>query len=690
MRLLLSWVRDFVDVTAPAEQVADTLALRGFEVAALERLGGDDAVIDFEVTANRPDCLSVVGFARELATTFDLPLRLPSAEPGSPIPLAPVKAAHADQLRVHLEDPERCPRYVAATAEVVRTTTPGWMRERLQAAGVRAISPVVDVTNYVLMELGHPMHAFDLQRLEHQEIRVRRAHTGESITTLDGVARTLTDDMLVIADARRAQAIAGVMGGASSEVSDATHVVAFESAYFQPASVRRTSRRLGVKTEASARFERGTDVNAPLVALQRALALMQQAGARGATGGVIDLYPRPRGPLDVVVRRGRLDALLGLHVPDADVERILGGLGLHPSRRGDGWVVRVPTFRVDVLREVDLIEEVGRHYGYDRIDAAFPSMTAPAAAPDPRVSRDQLVRRSLTAAGLSEAITFAFIETDAAGAFASRNDREQLVPLANPLSAKFAVLRPSLIPGLLAAVAHNRRHGRRDVALFELGSHFGVAAGETHAVGLAWTGASRAEHWSGGTTEVDLFDVKGALECLAAVIGVSVYFSPARSPFLVAGQSADVRVGDVVVGVAGLALPAVVDRAGAPRQDKVFVAELDLDRLAALVAPTDEHVQPLPRHPFVVRDLSIVVPATLPATIIRDTIQAAGAAAAVPLTSVAVFDRYQGRGVPDGSVSISVRLTFQAADRTLTDPEVQQAFDGILAALVHAHGAVQR
>lgn len=690
MRLQLSWMRDFVDVTAPAEQVADTLALRGFEVAAIEPLGGADAVIDFEVTANRPDCLSVVGLARELATAFDLPLRLPSAEPGAPIPLAAVKVAPSDGLRVVLDDAVRCPRYVAATAEVARTTTPGWMTERLQAAGIRAISPVVDITNYVLMELGHPMHAFDLERLEGREIRVRRAHAGESMTTLDGVARTLTDDMLVIADARRAQAIAGVMGGASSEVSEATRLVAFESAYFQPASVRRTSRRLGIKTEASARFERGTDVNAPLIALRRALALMQQIGARGAMGGVFDLYPQPRGPVDVVLRRDRLDALLGLHAPDADVERILGGLGLHPSRRGDGWVVSVPTFRVDILREVDLIEEVGRHYGYDRIDAAFPPMIAAAAPPDPRVTRDRAVRRTLTAAGLSEAVTFAFIEAEAAAAFAPRNDREQLVPLANPLSATFAVLRPSLLPGLLGAIAHNRRHGRRDVALFELGSHFSVAAGETHAVGLAWTGAGRAEHWSGGTADVDLFDITGTIERLASMLGVSVSLAPARAPFLVAGQSADVKAGDVVVGIAGLILPAVVDRAGAPRQDQVFVAELDLDRLASLVPPSHEHVHPLPRHPFIVRDLSIVVPATLPAAIIRDTIQAAGAATAAPLTSVSFFDRYQGKGVLDGSVSISVRLTFQAADRTLTDPEVQQAFDGILAALVRAHGAVQR
>src|SRR5262245_4538574 len=266
MRLLISWVRDFVDVKASAEEIAETLALRGFEVASLEPLGGDDAVIDFEVTANRPDCLSVLGFAREIGAVYDLPVRLPSADPKAKIGLAKVEAGESDRLKVSLEDAELCPRYAAAVATVSATTTPSWMASRLQAAGVRPISPFVDVTNYLLMELGHPMHAFDLDTLDEHSLRIRRAASGEMITTLDGIDRKLDPEMLVIADAKTAQAVAGVMGGRRSEVSEETKAVAIESAYFKPASVRRTSRLLGLKTEASSRFERGADINAPVVA----------------------------------------------------------------------------------------------------------------------------------------------------------------------------------------------------------------------------------------------------------------------------------------------------------------------------------------------------------------------------------------------------------------------------------------
>src|SRR6185369_8686131 len=408
MRLLLSWVRDFVDVKASAEEVAETLGLRGFEVASVEALGAGDAVIDFEVTANRPDCLSVLGFAREIGTAYDLPVRLPSADPKAKLGLAKVESGESDRLNVSLEDAELCPRYAAAVATVSATTTPAWMVSRLQAAGVRPISPFVDVTNYVLMELGHPMHAFDLDTLDEHTLRIRRATVGETITTLDGIDRKLDPEMLVIADAKAPQAVAGVMGGRRSEVSEETKVVAFESAYFKPSSVRRTSKVLGLKSEASARFERGADINAPVIALQRAIELMHRIGAGRIVGPIIDRYPHQRGDKVLHLRRDRLSRLLGLTVPDADVMRILQALGLGVLPASDGWDVSVPTFRVDLLREVDLIEEVGRHHGFDKLEPAFPVVTMAVPPPDPRVPRDGLVRRVLTSAGLTEAVTFGF------------------------------------------------------------------------------------------------------------------------------------------------------------------------------------------------------------------------------------------------------------------------------------------
>ena len=279
MRLVLSWLREFVDVQAPADEIAQTLALRGFEVASIETLDHGDAVIDFEITANRPDCLSVLGLAREVATAFDRPVTLPSPRPDAAIRLATIPSGASEQLTVTIEDEDLCPRYAAGIAEVSVGPSPAWLAARLQAAGVRPISTIVDVTNYVNLEIGQPMHAFDLARLAGAEIRVRPAKPGETIRTLDGVDRILQPDMLVIADRDRAQAVAGVMGGAASEVSAATKVVAFESAYFKPASVRRTSKRLGLKTEASSRFERGADISIQVVAIQRAFALMEQIGA---------------------------------------------------------------------------------------------------------------------------------------------------------------------------------------------------------------------------------------------------------------------------------------------------------------------------------------------------------------------------------------------------------------------------
>lgn len=687
MKLLVSWVRDFVDITAPAEEIAETLALRGFEVAAIERLGDGDAVIDFEVTANRPDCLSVAGLAREIGTAYTLPVRDLPSTPGHAA-LAAIDAGTSADLTVTIEDPELCPRYAAAVADVMPATSPAWMTSRLQASGVRPISPFVDITNYVLMELGHPMHAFDLDTLEGGAIRVRRAHAGEKLTTLDGVERTLEPEMLVIADAQRAQAVAGVMGGGASEVSAGTRRVAFESAYFKPSSVRRTSKRLGLKTEASSRFERGADVNAPFVALRRAGALMEQIGAGRLRGQGIDAYPGPREPRTLHLRRRRLAQLLGLQVPDAEVVRILESLRLAPGATADGWNVVAPTFRVDLLREVDLIEEVGRHYGFDRLEPAFPVMTRAADAPDARVSRDQLVRRVMAAAGLSEAVTFGFIERRAAEAFLPDGETSGLVGVANPLSAKFDVLRPSLLPGLVDAVGYNRRHGRRDVRLYEIGARF-TSEGERRGVAFAWTGAV-SEHWSAAPRNVDFFDAKGAVQLLSDALGVNLHYEPVRVPFLVAGQSASLRVDNEAIGLVGQVAPALAERAGAPKQDAVFAAELDLDRLAALRGASADVVRPLPRHPSMVRDLSIVVSDALPAEIIRGTIQTAGDRQAAPLVAVTFFDRYQGKGVPEDSISISIRLTFQAADRTLTDPEVQATFDRILSALMREHGAVQR
>ena len=444
-------------------------------------------------------------------------------------PAPEIPAPHPElHVSVVLEDAERCPRYAAATMRVRVAPSPPWLAHRLHAAGVRPISNIVDATNYVLLELGQPLHAFDLARLARRELRIRRAHEGESIRTLDGVQRTLSDDMLVIADAVRAHAIAGVMGGSDSEVSATTTWLALESAWFHPASVRRTSKRLGLKTEASSRFERGTSPAAPVLAIERFIRLLYQINAVAERGALIDRYPRPRPAPVIQFRRTRFARVLGFDVEPDAVEDILLRLGVQVETAvadtgESAWSVTVPPWRVDVTREVDLIEEVARHRGYDVIPVTFPELTVPPGPPDARLARAAVVRRTLTAAGFSEATTFTFIERAAALAFA---DESGIVPLANPLSEKFAVLRPAMVSAVLDSVAHNRRRGVADVRLFELGSRFSPVLGEQRALGIVWVGTATREHWSAKPRPADFFDLKGVVSRLCESIGVAASWQP--------------------------------------------------------------------------------------------------------------------------------------------------------------------
>ncbi len=674
------------------------LLVRGFEIAGVEEVppgslavpgepaGGADAVIDLDLTPNRPDCLAVINVAREVATAYDLPMRNVPAGLEVEQQLSPSTSEHppADGVSVTIEDADLCPRYAAAVADVRIGPSPDWLANRLVAAGVRPINNVVDVTNYVLIELGQPMHAFDLEKLAGRQLRARRARGGEHIQTLDGEGRTLEAGMLVIADAERPQAIAGVMGGLASEVWAGTRVVALESATFQPTSVRLTSRRLGLKTEASSRFERGADISAPVVGLERACELLALIGAGRCRGGYTDCYPSPRGPARIHLRRERIARLLGIDVPDAEVIRICTGLGFRVTPVGDGWDSVTPTARVDLAREADLVEEVARHYGYDRLPTTFPALVDPPAPADPRLERDHLLRRVLTAAGFSEAVTFAFIEASAEQPFVERE--EEVVPIAYPLSEKFAVLRTSLLPGLVDTVAYNRRRERRDIRMFERGAVFTTSHGERQRLAMAWTGAVAPEHWSQEPRAVDFFDRKGVAERLASALDVPVRFAPAVVPYLVPGRTAAIFHDDTQVGGVGQLAPAVAEARGLPAGEAVYVGEFDLELLPQR-APTDVTAQSLPRYPSVVRDVSIIVAETLPAEAVRGTI-----VAAAPPTLVAVreFDRYKGKGIPEGQVSLSLHLTFRAAERTLTDSDVQYAMDAIVEALHREHGAVRR
>jgi phenylalanyl-tRNA synthetase beta chain len=424
VRILVSWLREFVDVPGSPGEIARTMSVRGFAVEGIEPLAEGDAVLDFEITANRPDCMSVMGMAREVATAYGLPFNAAGR------PAAGSAEGRPAGIDIVIESPDLCPRYVGAVADVKVGPSPDWMQARLHAAGIRPISNIVDVTNYVLVEMGQPMHAFDLSKLAGGQIRVRPATPGETLRTLDGQGRELSPDMLVIADAERAAAVAGVMGGADSEVTSGTTAIVLESACFNPLSVRRTSKKLGLKTEASMRFERGADPHLPVTAMERAAALLDMIGAARARGTIVDRYPARVVPRLLRLRRAQITRLLGAAIPDTDVTRLLDSLGFALRETPEGWDVTIPTRRVDVLREVDLIEEVARHYGFDRLPVTFPALTSAPRPIDPRIPRSRQMRASLTAAGFSEAVTFGFVAEAAAAPFAAAAD---IVPIANPL-----------------------------------------------------------------------------------------------------------------------------------------------------------------------------------------------------------------------------------------------------------------
>ena len=689
-------------VEASIPELAEMLTARAFEVGAIEEApagvsGSDtDAVLDIEVTTNRPDCLSVLGIAREVSAIYDAPLTRPSlgAQATAGAEGRPRDGDGESEVAVTIEDAERCPRYVAAVAEVTIGPSPTWLAARLEAADVRPINNVVDVTNYVMLELGHPMHAFDLTKLAGCAIRIRRATPGETVRTLDGQDRTLAADLLVIADADRPQAIAGVMGGADSEVGAGTRTIVLESAYFNPMSVRSTSKRIGLSTDASYRFERGADIEAPVVAMRRALALLAQIGAGHAVGPIVDRYPTPRTPATIELRHERIRQIIGQDIAEAFVPHTLGRLEfdvepLPPARAGARWRVSIPSHRVDVGREIDLVEEVARHHGYDRLPSTFPALVK-APAPTPRwLRQNRLVRRVLTAAGCWEAITYSFIERSAAEPFV--DDPGDIVPIANPLSEKFAVLRPSLLPGLLDSLVWNRRRERRDIRLFELGNRFRRQDGESAVVALVVTGTGLATHWSSSEREVDLFDVKGIVERVCDALGVAAEVEAADYPELVAGRSAALRAvhGDLTLGRLGQLKPAIAERRGLPNAtEAIYVAELDIAALERVAFDRDTMpATPLPRYPSIVRDVAIQLDGTLPARVVRGTIQAA---ADETLIDVRVFDRYEGKGVPEGQISLALRLTFRAADRTLTDTEVQATMGRVVAALGETHQATLR
>ncbi len=633
---------------------------------AAEWLGLPDTILELNVTPNRPDCLGHLGVARELTALL----------PGARLKPFAVDVAESDEAvgalaSVRLDDAEGCPRYSARVLTGVRVgQSPLRARLRLQALGIRAINDVVDATNLGLLETGHPLHAFDLDKLAGHAIVVRRAREGEPIVTLDGQTRALTAEDVAICDAERPVAVAGVMGGRDSEVGEGTTRLLLESAHFQAARVRRTARRLALHSEAAQRFERGTDPNDGVVlsSLRCARRIAAWTGAKVARG-VLDAYPKPIERATVALRPARAEHLLGVAIPVEEQVRILGALGLAAAREGDRVVCRVPTYRPDLTREVDLIEEVARVHGYDKVPAVVPRPTVPARDAEPLAAVAEAARDALAALGLDETISFAFVAPERLAAFGFRGWQAEPLTLRNPLREESSLLRTSLLPGLLGALGRNQARGVSDVRLFEIGNLF-RKSGEPlpeEIPAVAGVLAGRRGGWLKPGDEVDFFDLKGAVEGLCARLGARASFravTDGEAPWLHPGVAAAVAVAGADAGTVGELHPAVADRLGLA--GRAFVFEL---RLAAFARPeTARFVEP-PRFPGSSRDLSFFVDAAVPAA----AIEAAVAGASPLVESVRVREDYREPGrVPPGKKGMLWTFLYRARDRTLTDDEVNR------------------
>jgi phenylalanyl-tRNA synthetase beta chain len=646
----------------------------GADVAAA--YGLDDAVLDIEVTPNRPDFLSVLGIAREVSAATGTPLRLPSSDPPE------IDATVEGVATIEVEDTERCPRYLARVIRGVRDVpSPLAVQARLTASGMRPISAVVDATNYAMLEIGQPLHAFDLALLAGPGIVVRRAEEGEALVTLDDVERKLTSDDLLICDVDRPVAIAGVMGGAVAEVTPSTADVLLESATFRREGIQRTRRRTDLSTEASVRFERGTDPEAPPLGAGRAAALMATWCGASVLRGVIDVGgapPRRR----IELRAPRATAVIGYPVSREDVEEVFDRLAMPNERVGDDVVrVEVPGYRVDVEREIDLIEEIVRIQGYERVGSTLPPVRQPGGVPEGYAFRWR-VRRALASAGVREIRPVPFVSD----ADLERMGDRDAVRVTNPLQADEGWLRTRLLPGLLKAARRNLARHVRSVSLFEVGAVWRLedeAAVERTNVAVVIAGTTEAS-WSSPARGVDVFDVKGVLEALLEDVGVGwATGAPAAEPYH-AGRSATVLAGDASIGAFGELDPALAAAYDLP--GRVAVAELDVDALGRLSA-TDVAVRDVPRFPPVRRDLAFTVPEDTPA---GEVLAALRAAAGELLGGAGLFDVHVGDPLPARTKSLAFWVDLRAGDRTLTDAEAAETIERIVERLGTRFGAELR
>jgi phenylalanyl-tRNA synthetase beta chain len=706
MKVVYNWVKEFVDVTASPSDVASRLALSGTNIGSVEN-GPHGAIIDAEVGSNRPDCLGHYGIARELGAVYKLPLK--------PVAPKPIESATkvTEAVKVEIQAPELCGRF---TARVIRGAkiqpSPTWLKDRLEASGVASISNVVDISNYVMLEFGHPLHTYDYDKVRDHRIGVRRAKAGEKIRTLDGLERTLDSSLSVVfdgdGDGSRAVGIGGIMGGADTEISFSTKNILIECAWFEPVAIRRGARSLKLHTEASTRFGRGVDLETAELASRRAAELILQLAGGELLAGVVDVYPGKRAPKKIQLTRAEFLRVMGADVPDKQIEAILSALGFVPVRVGENrgaegsllaaWECTQPSWRAEVEREIDLIEEVARIYGLDKFPPRLPAARQ-GAQRLPKYEPELRVRERLIGLGYREILTIPHVAEERDALF--RPEGVTPARLSNPLSEEASVLRSNSLVTMAAALEWNLNHGQRNVRLFEIGRTYrldGSASVETPILTIGATGEARQKGIIEGENarEYEFADLKGDLDAIGTLAGGfdwqqggatwthaarrgTIQLHSNNTNTLIPSEARNQHLpSSVPLGVAGQLARRVAEKFKL-RQD-IFLAEIPLDPLYAQIRAAKEagRYEPLPRFPAVERDYSLLLADGTPFSDVVKTIRGLNIS---EVTSIEAADLFRGKNVPAGKYSLLVRVTFQSREGTLTDAQIGDFSTKIVSAL---------
>ncbi|HAM53517.1 MAG TPA: phenylalanine--tRNA ligase subunit beta [Nitrospiraceae bacterium] len=683
MRVPFEWLKELIHLSLDPQEVAAKLTMLGLEVESMEEMH-DDTVLEVNVTPNRPDCLSMLGIAREISALLNAPLKIQKYQIEQETDVCPV--------HVEIADDDLCHRYAGRDIRGIRIgDSPDWMKKRLEKCGMRPINNIVDITNYVLLEMGHPLHAFDRDKLKGKKIRVAQSQPGTKITTLDGIERVLPDDALLIWDAEHPVAVAGVMGGSESEVTDATKNVFLESAYFLPSSIRRTSKALGLKTESSYRFERGTDIEHLDKALDRAALLMSEI-ASGQVSKKVDIYPRPFRPSRIEVRYERVNKMIGTSIAGDEMVNIVERIGMKGQKNSTSFTVTPPPYRTDIQREIDIVEEIARFHGYDRIPLTIPKMQISGAARDKRYGYIETIKESLKHAGFTEAINYSFMNYHMLDLLdISNNDRRRkALTLRNPINTEESHLRTILVPSLIQNLVFNVSMGIRDIRLFEVSRIF-LDQGQTlpeeeHHLGAIYFREKVPSLWKDETP--DFYLVKGVIESFMDELRISDYaFQPSSEPLLHPGKSCDIMVSGEKTGFLGVLHPAIIEKLALKvSRSEILILDVNLDRCLTFV-PAGVKYTPIPKYPPIDRDIALVVDETLPALTIMERMRAYPTEL---IEDISIFDFYKGKNIPEGKKSLAFSIRYRAKDRTLTDSEIEELHSRLIRHITEKTGGVVR